>query len=447
MKIIPFLLFIQLFLPLSAHAAGAVSLRDVLDLALERNHSIRGAGYDRDAARSGLAASRSRYFPSIRLDEAFSASNSPTRVFMMKLDQGRFSSDDFRIDNLNHPKSWPDFNTSLTLEQPIFDLGIGYNMELAKREEEGRGFAVERRREDVGLSVFAAYLDVRLARARLTAAGQAVSDAKEHLRLARARSEAGVGLKSDELRGRTFLSEMEQQHISAADDLNIARMRLSLVTGGSAAQPLDAAESYTPLPPPKGGNELMRLALKNRPGLKEAQNSVGEADARLGMAKSAFFPTVYASAAYQMNDRDRPFGRDNDAWVAGANLRWELFDGMRRWNRKGQAAALKSSAAEQLEAMRKDTEFQVSESLMRREEAAKRLDVARNSVADADESVRLISRRFENSLSTMVELLDAETALNRARLNLVESEAAFEMATARVYHAAGILLKEAMSIH
>ncbi|MFA7062159.1 MAG: TolC family protein, partial [Pedobacter sp.] len=58
--------------------------------------------------------------------------------------------------------------------------------------------------------------------------------------------------------------------------------------------------------------------------------------------------------------------------------------------------------------------------------------------------VRLLSRRFENSLATMVELLDAQTALNQTRVNLVDTEANYALADARVYYTAGIFLKEIM---
>src|SRR5919108_2051204 len=83
--------------PLAAPAADtAISLREAMLLALERNHLVSGAAYEKEAAEHGAAASRSRYLPRILLDETFGVSNSPTRVFMMKLDQGRFSQGDFQ---------------------------------------------------------------------------------------------------------------------------------------------------------------------------------------------------------------------------------------------------------------------------------------------------------------------------------------------------------------
>ncbi|HEX9078190.1 MAG TPA: TolC family protein, partial [Desulfuromonadaceae bacterium] len=102
------------------------------------------------------------------------------------------------------------------------------------------------------------------------------------------------------------------------------------------------------------------------------------------------------------------------------------------------------SAAEYLEDYRKEVALQVEESRLRREEAAKRVEVARHSAADAEEAVRLVSRRFENSIATFADLLDAQTALNGARARVVENESDYALASASVYFAAGTFLKEVM---
>jgi outer membrane protein TolC len=361
---------------------------------------------------------------------------------MMKLDQGRFTQNDFLIENLNHPSSHGDFRTSFKLEQPLLDFSIGRGVAMAEREDATAGFALERRRQETAFRVFAACLEVQKAHAGLAAAEQSGKSAAEHLRLARVRGEAGVGLKSDELRARTFLAEAAQRTISARNDLAVAKMRLSLTTGGDAGVPLDIDGRIAVPAVTHGYDVLLSQALLNRQDLKEAEAGVGKAGAGVGMARSGYLPTVYGSAAYQMNDRDIPFGRDNDAWMVGASLRWELFDGLRRSNEVGKARALEHSAAERREYLRGEIALQVRESLLRREEAEKRLTVAHSSLEDAMEGVRLISRRYENSLATMTELLDAETALTQARSRLIENENSLALATGRLYDAAGLFLKE-----
>ncbi|NMC73832.1 MAG: TolC family protein [Geobacteraceae bacterium] len=430
--------------PLLNAGQDSVTLREAIRLSLERNHLLTAAQHRKTAAEHGVAASRSRYFPRIFLDETFSASNAPTRVFMMKLDQGRFSQNDFLINSLNHPSWTRDYRSAFTLEQPIFDLGIPYGTALAEKEAEEQGLAFERRREEVAFAVFTSYLEVQRARAMLSAAQEAVRDAREHRRLARARNANGMGLKSDELRAGTFLAEMEQQHITAQNNAALAGMRLALAAGGRGGESLDIAE---PLPLPSldtGAEELMALALSNRKDLKEAEKAAEKAGIGVKLAGSAFLPTLYGSAGYQMNDRDVPFSRDNDSWIAGVNLRWELFDGLRRFDERARARSLEHSARDSLEYQQREAVFQVKESLLRREEAKQRLAIARSSLRDAEEGVRLVTKRFANSLSTLVEVLDAQTALNRARASVVEQETGYALATARVWYSAGIFLREVM---
>ncbi|MEI8354512.1 MAG: TolC family protein [Deltaproteobacteria bacterium] len=422
----------------------SIPLNEALRLALEKNNLIRAAEYEKEAADHGVSVSRSRYLPRILLDESFSSTNSPTRAFMMKLDQARLSENDLLINNLNRPSSTNNFRTALTLEQPLVDLSIGYGSAMAERDAEGKNLSLERRREEIGYRLFSACLEAQKAEAMLEITSRAVMDAREHLRLAKVRTEAGMGLKSDELRAATFLAEREQQEITAKNKVVLAGMRLSLLTGGTGGETVRIREKIIPPQLKLSGREVLLLALKNRKELQEMAKETEKAGVAVKIAESAFFPTLYASATYEMNDRDTPFYQDNNAWVVGANLRWELFDGMRRGGERSRARARQNAAGEYLLEQEKEIAFQARESLLQREEAGKRLEVAGAAQMDAAEGVRLISKRFSNSLAAMIELLDAQTALNRARATVVENEADYAQATARVWYTAGIFLKEVM---
>ena len=435
--------FLFCLIPVLACAdAGRVSVGEAIKLALEKNHLLRAASFERQAAAQGVAIGRSAYLPRIYLEETAAVSNSPTRTFMMKLDEGRFTDRDFLVSNLNNPSTHSDFRTAFVLEQALLDFRIGSGLDLARAEDDSRAYALERRRQEVAFQVYQAYLEVQKAKAGLAVAEQAVRDAREHQRLAQVRTAAGVGLKSDELRTRTFLSEMEQQLISASNNITLSKLRLARAVGKGGGEPLDTNEDPHTQVLLHTSRELVELALANRPDLREMEKGSEKATVGVKLAKNTYLPTVYGTAAYQRNDRDIPFGRDNDSWSVGATLRWEMFDGLRRNGEVEKARLQESAAAEYLENYRQEVVLQVREAYLRREESGKRLEVARHTVLDGEEVVRLTSRRYENAIATTVEILDAQTALNRARLQLVENESDHALATARVYQAAGIFLKE-----
>ena len=426
----------------AAPSVQSLTLKEAISMALENNNLIKAAGYRATAAHQGIAIASSRYYPQLFFEETFAASNAPTQTFMMKLDESRFTQQDFEISNLNHPGTWHDFKTGLTLQQTLYSPSLAPARNIAVKTAEKELLNVDAVKQDIAFQVLRLYLDVQRSEARFKAAEKAVTEAQEHRRLATVRSSAGTGLRSDELRARTHLSSAEQQLITAYNDRILAKMHLAITVGLKDGDKADIAEPLTRLSRPPQPDELTMAALENRSELRQSRVELEKADASLRLARSGYLPALDAFASYQLHAKDVPFGSDNDAWMAGVTFKWHLFDGFRTNHERDREAAGRSAAAQMLESRTKEIKFQVQESFLRREEMGKRLEVARHALLDAEETVRLLSRRFENSLATMVELLDAQTALNQARANLVDTEANYALAGGRVYYAAGIFLKE-----
>jgi outer membrane protein len=439
------LLAISMISAASPAFGEVVSLREAITRALKNNHLLKAASLEEQSARAGVSISKSRYLPRVVLESGALLSNTPSGVFMMKLDEGRINpASDFAAGALNNPDPRADFRTALRLEQPLLDFGIATGVDLAAKDAEAAKASLEQAREQTGFRVYLAYLEVRRARAFQAIAAQALADAKEHSRLAQVRERDGVGLKSDLLRAVTEVSEAEQQLVSAQNDELLAKLRLNLVVGGPQGEALDI--NGTPvLAEPQGGQpELVALAQGSRADLAGAEKSLEKGALAVRQANNAFLPTVYASASYQVNDRNLPLGYDKDSWNVGVNLRWDLFDGSRRSLEKGRAELARQAAAELLENGRREVALQVAEGMLRRQEATARLGSARAAAQAAGEALRLVTVRFANGLSPMVELMDAEAALNRARANLVEVENADLKSVAQLYQAAGVFLKEVL---
>lgn len=443
MRKIMLLLAAALLLPISGQAATKkLTLHEATAQALANNYRLKAGKLMREAARSDVAISNSRYFPKISLEESFTAASAPSRVFMMKLDQGRIGAADFNPANMNDPASRTDFTSAITLEQPLFDLNISQGMRMAKEADAAEEWRLARLREETAFQVFTAYVMVERARLHQEVASRAVASAREQERLAQVRSSAGIGLKSDELRARTFVSEMEQQSIAALNSLKLAKLELGRLLGEPPGTIIDIAEPVVPRPLPEPGQSLVDQAMVNRQDLLALERQVAQSAGGVALARGAYLPTIYGTAGYQMHDRTQPFGRENDGWTAGASLRWELFDGMRRSNTVEQASLQNQALQAQLDDYRQTVALQVTESILHREEAGKRLEVARHALLAAEEGAQLVQKRYENSISLFIELLDAQINLNQSRARLVDQETACALAGAQVYHAVGTFLKE-----
>lgn len=440
------IIMVALLLPAAVVASGEeirqLSFSEAVEKGVAQNNLLKGANFRADAARIGASAASLHYLPTLSFEESWSRSNLPVNSFMMKLNQGRFTNQDFAMDRLNNPAPVSDFRTAVTIEQPILAVGAWAAKNAAESAAAQQTAVAAATREQVAFLVFRSYLAVQKGHARVKAAEKGVEEAQESIRQARVRSAAGLGLKSDKLRAATHLAAMEQQLISANNSLTLARLQLGLAVGGESGEQYEL-KGFLDLEPPRYQlDKLLEMADLQRQDMKSTRYGKEQAEAALWQVRSGFLPTVGAVGSWQMNDRNSPFGNDRDAWLVGVTLRWNIFDRLQGYHGSRQAKALHAAASEQVEQSRKEVAYQVREAWFRLQEARKRNEVASSAMQLAEEANRLLSRRFENALANMVELLDARTALNQARANQVESEAELTFATGNLYYSAGIFLKE-----
>ena len=433
-------------LVLSAATANAetlkLSIKDAINMGLENNNQIKAARFTSQATSQGIQNANSRYLPVVAFEESLVASNSPVNTFMMKLDEGRFTNSDFQINNLNNPSTTHDFKTALSIQQPLFVPSLSPIKELAVKEAKKSELQLEAAQQGIAFQVFQAYLEVQKSLAQSVAADKAVSEARENMRLATVRTSNGVGLKSDELRSRTHLSLVEQKLITAQNDLTLSRMRLAMLIGLPENANYDVSDTLDCVSVPVLSDKGISESFQNRVEIKQSHIEVEKSDVSIKLAKSEYLPTVGAFGSYQLNSKDAPFTSDNDSWTAGVSLKWNIFDGFRTNSERQRALFNQSAAREMLESATKNIKYQLKESYLRRDEAGKHLEVARNTVQDAEETVRLLTKRYENSLATLVELLDAQTTLNQARANLVDTEAGYALAGGQIYYMSGTFVKE-----
>jgi outer membrane protein TolC len=159
----------------------------------------------------------------------------------------------------------------------------------------------------------------------------------------------------------------------------------------------------------------------------------------VSLQKSRLFPKVHLSGSYATDSKDAPFGSGGEGYVVGVGLRWEFFD--KTLHDDIQRSRLEQMrSAEYLAQKKKEIGFQVHESYRKVTETTKRVEVARDAVEQARESLRLIQLRYQNGLSTLVELLDAQVALTSAETNLIVAGTDFQEAAAKALFTSGTLL-------
>ena len=99
--------------------------------------------------------------------------------------------------------------------------------------------------------------------------------------------------------------------------------------------PSFSAPADPALPGPSGDTRWPRLlfCLRRRPDIAAAERRAAEANAQIGVAKAAFFPTVSIDASGGFEDDGggvNLFNLSNSMWALGPSLALTVFDGGRR---------------------------------------------------------------------------------------------------------------------
>jgi outer membrane protein TolC len=430
-----------LVLPITSKTLGEekrFSLKEAVRIALENNHEIRAFKSSVSAKKSDIGIARSSLLPQITLKERFVRTDNPTSVFSFKLNQERFSQSDFEIPSLNDPNPVSDFETSLSFEQPILAVRDMLGIKTAKNEFLAQEEDLARKKEELAFRVIQSYIMVQTAKGFVNVAEKSLEDAKEHLRIANARFKKEVGLFSDTLRASTAVTEAEQELISARKNMNVAKRELGLLLGMSESVDTDANTQEIPL---KEIDYYEDESL-SRKDIRSLELRYENAKTNVRIAESGYLPTLGVGGSYQLNDHNAPFGGEGDSWSVMAFLRWNLFDGARREYERAKAKHKVKEVEEQLSGLKKAVSFDVYEAHLGVEEARKNLELAESALKTAEEGRRLVRIRYENSLSPLVDLLDAQLNLDRARANLTARKNEYRLAIARLGFASGTLLQD-----
>src|SRR5512140_1266667 len=424
----------------AASAREAVDFRPAVARALSNHALVSAAGEDAIAARRDADAARGYLLPSVRFEEKFVRTNVPAEAFGLKMNQEKLLASDFLdVRNFNSPPPRNDFIATLSLEQPLFapKAYVGYAM--AKVEADAKDQDLYRRKEDAIYRVLTAVLDVITARQFVEVAGQGLSDAWEHLRIAESLEAAGMGLTSDALRAKVAVASAESAKVTAENRLELARRGLALAMGEPGAPPVDVTGPPPEFPDPGAPGEREAGTI-DRADLRASSLRVANAGSYVRLRQSGYLPDVGLAAAYQVDAEDSPFSPDNRSWKVGVGLTWNLFDGMRREAELGKAVAERRRAQAYHRGMRDQAAFEAAQADLGVKEATLRFDIARAALESAEEGVRLLKSRYENHLGRMVDLLDAQTALDGARADRIRAENDVRLSRAQQLYASGGLL-------
>ena len=416
--------------------AETLTLQEAINMALENNSYLKAYYWSVQSQKEDYSAAKSNLYPKIKIEERFTRTDNPTYGFMAKLNQERFTQDDFAVDNLNDPRDISDFQTSFSFEQPLFIPKLYYGINIAGGELNPKNKDLDRMKNEVTRNIVRSSLLIQTAKQFLSVSELALKDAQEHKRLAGLRYETGLGLYSDVLRADTGIKNAEAEVARSEGDLEIAKRALGLLLGRNEAVDIIDEKPFLPL----DDLAIYLDAAVQREDLKALNARYENSIRAVKMEKSVFFPEIGIGGSYFLNDHRSTFSAEGESYIFTAFLKWNLFDAS-LYHKVKKAEADANEIKQRLSGLEQEIQFRVNEAYIRIREREKTVSLAKTALADSEEALRLVRTRYENSLAPMVDLLDTQLMLDNARARLIKAENEYMNSIVDLYFQSGMLLK------
>jgi NodT family efflux transporter outer membrane factor (OMF) lipoprotein len=350
------------------------------------------------AARAVVKQSRSQYFPTV------SANPSVTRSRQSSASSPPTSST-FTEYSLPFDASW----------ELDFWGRIRNTVKANSLEAQATLADLENVRLTVQAEVAVDYFQLRVVDAQKRLLDATVLAYQESLKLTQAQYDAGLASGQDVAQAETQLNTT----LAQATDLGIQRAQLEHAIATLLGKPASSFSIATdpltakPVAIPFG---VPSQLLERRPDVAAAERRVAEANAQIGVARAAYFPTITlsGSAGYQSTSVENLFSGPGLVWSVGASLAQTLFD-----------AGLRKAVTEQARANYRQTVLtafqEVEDNLSTLRILSQELQQQNAAVESSQRYLTFANARCQSGLDSYLDVITAQTALlsnQRTALNL-----------------------------
>jgi multidrug efflux system outer membrane protein len=288
------------------------------------------------------------------------------------------------------------------------------------------------------------YFALRALDAQAEVARRTISSRLASTALQRKRFEAGLASEFDLRQSEAEAAQAQALLPSIESRQAQQETALAVLVGRSpreiVTRPVDRGSAIEAIvPPPAVPAGLPSELLERRPDLRAAEQALVSANARIGQAKAAYYPSISLTGVLGVESTSLGdlFKTSSRYWTLGANAAQTVFDAGRTGSQVEAAKAREQQALAQYQSSIQRAFKDALDALVVQRKARETLEaetVRRDALKTA---LDLAQMRYDNGISSLLDVLISERALLDAELNRVEAQRAQLSATADLFKALG----------
>jgi outer membrane protein len=393
-----------------AQQPDSISLDDMIALVLNNNSMAREAEKDVDASLAAIEVSRSSLYPDARGDLSYTRLGPIAEITLP-------GTGTFQLYPANN------YDGHVSVRQKVYDFNkTSSSIDLTRSLSDLARDRLERVKRDLAYAAVRSFYSVLFLRQGISVQDDQIDALSQYLSFTRKKLQAGAATDFDVLTTRVRLGAAESRKIDLVNVLRkgeIALRRLADLPGDAPLNLHGAFEADANLP---DADSLLVIALRQRTDFKEAEDEVRSAEIQTQVAARTDNPSVDINLAYGAKNGYIPnldVLRGN--FVAGVSVQVPIFDGFRTTGLEQEAEAKLLAARERKHAVETQVRADIMDAMSDLRSSREKLQTSELNVEQAESAVGLAKTKYEAGVITNLDLLDAQTALEQARLSDLQS--------------------------
>ncbi|MBU9605934.1 efflux transporter outer membrane subunit [Burkholderia multivorans] len=387
-------------------------LNALIDKLNASNQTIAQSAAAYRQARALVSEARAAYFPTVGLSASGSRARTPRSSFSSGSSSSFGSSTSGSISNsysVGLDASW----------EPDLWGKVSRTVSAQRAGEAAAAADLANARLSQQALLAQTYFQLRTSDALQKLLDETVQSYRQSLQLTQNQYAQGVAARADVIQAQTQLQSAQ----AAAIDNGVARAQYEHAIATLIGEPASTF-SLPPMPltaePPVTPVDVPSTLLERRPDIAAAERRAAAANEQIGVAISAFFPTLTLSASggFESSVWSQLFTLPARFWTVGPQLAATLFDaGLRA----AQTEAARATYDQDVAAYRLAvlSAFQdVEDNLASQRILAQEIDVQRQAVESAEHALAIVTNQYKAGTVAYLNVLTAQTTAFTARQKL-----------------------------
>jgi multidrug efflux system outer membrane protein len=323
-----------------------------------------------------------------------------------------------------------------------FEIDFWGKLRRAKESVRAQMLSSRYAKDTVALSlsglVATNYLTLRSLDSQITLTQENIKSRDTSLGLTKRRLEGGVASALDVYQAEVASANLSAQLAELSRLRALSFHQLAVLTGDLSLNITSAELQTIPIPPtPPAG--LPSSLMEMRPDIAQAEQQMVAANANIGVAKAALYPTISLTAglggeSLELGDILKSAAR---IWTGGVSLYLPIFDSGKLNAKVDQASAKQKQALASYEGAIQNAFKEVNDALVNLRQNTEREDALNRSQIAARKALDVSENRYKSGYSAYLDVLDAQRVYNDSALSYVQSRQARLIATVGLFKALG----------